>query len=522
MESPVVTSAGMRAAEEAAFNRGVSAETLMAEAAAGIARTVVRFFPVPGRCILFAGKGNNAGDAFAAAKLLHDRGWQIEWRSFFADGELSELALEKLRSLRAALEGDASAVAAGLKASMEGDAPSSSGGARGDDRALPSRTVILDGLLGLGAKRPLRDPIRTACRQINQLRTEHNAFVFAIDLPTGLEGDSGATDEDCVIADVTVTIGCAKRGLVVDTALRHVGRLEVVELPGLAADLPSLAPAAVISTAASLRHLLPRRSFDAYKNQFGRVGVVAGSRGLTGAAVLCALGALRGGAGLLRVYVLEEIYAIVAGSAPPEAMVQPVADYGRLMEEPVDVWAVGPGLGRANAVEIRRLIEQSERPMVLDADGLNIVADDIAILQRCAGPRLLTPHPGEMKRLAPNAACSRGEIVGEFCERFPVTLLLKGSRTIVGERSRPHAFNTTGNPGMSTGGMGDVLTGVCAALLGQKLAPYDAARLAAWLCGRAAEIAIFDGGASEESLLPSDVLENLGAAFRDLHASGAT
>jgi NAD(P)H-hydrate repair Nnr-like enzyme with NAD(P)H-hydrate dehydratase domain len=150
---------------------------------------------------------------------------------------------------------------------------------------------------------------------------------------------------------------------------------------------------------------------------------------------------------------------------------------------------------------------------------LNILAKEIGTLSNVRGPRLLTPHAGEMKRLFPNEKVSRAETATKFCAEYAVTLLLKGSRTIVGEAGRPLSFNTTGNPGMATGGMGDVLTGVCGALLGAKLAPYDAARLGAWLCGRAAELAIFNGDASEESLLPRDVIEGLGLAFIDLRTS---
>jgi NAD(P)H-hydrate epimerase len=138
------------------------------------------------------------------------------------------------------------------------------------------------------------------------------------------------------------------------------------------------------------------------------------------------------------------------------------------------------------------------------------------VLRRCKGKRLLTPHPGEMKRLFPEDQQSRSKTATKFCDRFPVTLLLKGSRTIVAEHGRPLSYNTTGDPGMATGGMGDVLTGVCAGLLGQGLSLYDAARVGAWLCGRAAEIAIFNGNQSEQSLLPRDVLDHLGNAFEEL------
>ncbi|HEV3410216.1 MAG TPA: NAD(P)H-hydrate dehydratase [Chthoniobacterales bacterium] len=377
--------------------------------------------------------------------------------------------------------------------------------------------LALDGLLGLGAKPPLRDPIRSACREINRLRREENAFVLAVDIPTGLDGDSGETDADCVVADFTVTIAAAKRGLLADRAVDVVGRLEVVrlaELEGRAEARPG-----VVADAESMRSLLPRRPFDSYKNQFGRVGVVAGSKGFVGAALMCSSGALRAGAGLVELFVPEEIYEIVAAAAAAEVMVKPVTSYRSLLDEKIDVWALGPGLGQQRADEILRLISEAKQPMVIDADGLNILAREVPVLRQTAGPRLLTPHPGEMKRLDAQAPQTRAETAEQFCANYPVALLLKGSRTIVAERARPLSYNTTGTPGMATGGMGDVLTGVCAALIAQKLTAYDAARLGAWLCGRAAEIAVFSRGASEESLLPSDVLANLGRAFNDLRSS---
>jgi len=262
--------------------------------------------------------------------------------------------------------------------------------------------------------------------------------------------------------------------------------------------------------------LLPRRQYNAYKNQFGRIGVVAGSKGFIGAALMTSQGALRAGAGLVEVFVPEEIYEIVAAAAPMEAMVKPVQSYRDLLKEKADVWAVGPGLGQSRAAEILELIEKLKQPMVLDADGLNIVSEKTSILKRCKGQRLLTPHPGEKKRIYPGEKQSRAQTATTFCNRFPVTLLLKGSRTIVAERNRPLSYNTTGNPGMATGGMGDVLTGVCAGLVGQGLSLYNAARVGAWLCGRAAEIAIFNNGQSEQSLLARDVLDHLGDAFDEL------
>jgi ADP-dependent NAD(P)H-hydrate dehydratase / NAD(P)H-hydrate epimerase len=515
----------MRAAEQAAFANGVQVEELMNKAGAGVAQAVTNFFKKPGRCIVFAGKGHNAGDALFAAQCLEQRGWKIEVRLAFKEADCSDLMRKKLADLcrrPPEILGGVQSANADLVATLVELSPGATDQIATTQNSIATEVcssvaaplVILDGLLGVGAKPPLREPIRAACRAINQLRITKGAYVFAVDLPTGLDSDSGKTDRECVVADFTVTIGYAKPGLVADGAVNYVGRIEVVPLDELRP--PETKPKEIIASLAAFRALLPRRKYNSYKNQFGRIGVVAGSKGFVGAALMASQGALRAGAGLVEVFVPEEIYEIVAGAAFMEAMVKPVASYRHLLKEKADVWAVGPGLGKSRAAEILELVEKVKQPMVLDADGLTIVSEKSSVLRRCKGKRLLTPHPGEMKRLFPEDQQSRAKTATKFCDRFPVTLLLKGSRTIVAERGRPLSYNTTGNPGMATGGMGDVLTGVCAGLLGQGLSLYDAARIGAWLCGRAAEIAIFNGNQSEQSLLPRDVLDHLGDAFEEL------
>jgi hydroxyethylthiazole kinase-like uncharacterized protein yjeF len=495
LESPIVSAAAMRAAEEAAFASGVDVEALMDRAGARVAAAVRQFFARAGRAIVFVGKGHNGGDALVAAACLKQAGWEIDLRLIFPEQDCAELTRKKLKALNEA----------------EWGSPESF---RGD-----SALIVLDGLLGLGAKHLLREPVRTAAQEINRLRREQNAFVFAIDLPTGLDGDTGDADPDCVAANCTITIGFAKHGLVIDGAINLVGRIEIVALSDL---IIAASPANdLIACTHSLNTLLPRRKFSAYKNEFGRIGVIAGSPGFVGAALMTTEGALRGGAGLVELFVPRDIYSIVAAAAPAEAMVKPLRSYRDLLEEKIDVWALGPGLGNAEAKDILKVIERATAPMVVDADGLNILSGEIEILKRCAGPRLLTPHPGEMKRLFDSGKMSRAGTAKNFVDLFSVTLLLKGARTIVAERGRPLSYNSTGNPGMATGGMGDVLTGVCAGLIGQGLSLYDAARVGAWSCGRAAEIAIFENGESEESLLPRDVLKNLGRALTELHQGAA-
>src|SRR5213083_18693 len=217
----------MRSAEKAAFARGVEVEALMDQAGAGIERAVAKFFPTPGTCIVFAGKGHNAGDALVAAQCLQRRGWRVEVRLAFKEDDCSELMRKKLESLRrrpTEISGTGPQEGANLGITLvelwteTADQLSQAQNAIAA-KAYPnsaSPIVILDGLLGVGANPPLREPVRAACRQINQLRSKRNAYVFAVDLPTGLDADSGKTDRDCVIADFTVTIGFAKSGSVAD------------------------------------------------------------------------------------------------------------------------------------------------------------------------------------------------------------------------------------------------------------------------------------------------------------------
>ncbi len=499
----ILTGAQMKALEERAFAEGVGAEALMDEAGAKIAQAVTQFSPMPGRCVVYFGKGHNGGDALVAARHLAQAGWQVELHAAFPEDTWSELTRRKHAQFT---EGD--------------DAGSMTDTYFTYARARTPPMVVLDGLLGIGAGGALREPIRSATGEINALRATSHARVFALDLPTGLDTDTGAADVDTVIADYTLTIGFAKRGLLADAATKFVGRLAVLPLTELTARASGEA-AETVATAASLAPLLPRRGFDLHKGACGRVGIVAGSRGLTGAARLCAEGALRAGAGLITLFVTEDIYPVIAASAAPEIMVRPVESYLEILNAKLDVLAIGPGLGQSRAQEIRRLLDHAPQPMVIDADALNILAGSLHILDRCAGPRLLTPHPGEMARLDPAAQDrSRHAIVEAFTARYPHVLLLKGARTLIGQRGQPFSYNTTGSPGMATGGMGDVLTGVCAALAGQGLALYDAARLGAWLCGRAAELALIASQESEESLTPGALLAQLGAAFHDLRAGG--
>lgn len=495
----IVSSWQMLKLERAAFARGVSAADLMEEAGRGIFEAILQFQPKPGTAVLYLGKGNNAGDALVVGKLLLDAGWKVLARLVSEASEFKELPAKHWNAL------------VGRVSLISGV----------DDLERERGTIVLvDGLLGLGTKPgPLRDDYTAVVREMNAFRRRRHAFTVAVDLPTGLDPRWEPGDPS-VEADLTVTVAHVKDTLLVDTLTKMVGRLAVAPLKEL--EIPEGQKKGLRElTPRELLPVLPCRSFDFHKGQAGRVGVIAGSRGYVGAAILTATGALRSGAGLITLYVKEDTYPIFAARAPVEVMVKPVADYREVLENRHDVLAIGPGLGRQSEDRILEIIQQSETPMVLDADALNMLADGrLPLLKSLKASALLTPHPGEMHRLTkvrPELhGLTRAETAMRMAGAFPkTTWLLKGSRTVIATEDQPLSFNTTGHPGMATGGMGDVLTGICAALIGQGVAVHHAACLGAWVSGRAAECALLDGQ-SAESLTPGDVLAHLGAAFGDL------
>jgi len=476
----------MQQLEKAAFSRGVEASALMEEAGLGLARLVQETHWAPGRCIAFCGKGNNAGDALVALRHLSQWGWEIAVDLSYPVESFRPLPAEHYKALAFT------------------------------QRTRASNTfVVLDGLLGIGAQGAPRPEIASAIERINHLRQSQGAFVIAIDLPSGLDGDTGQPASSCVVADLTATISLAKTGLVADSATNFVGRLALIPLADLS---PAEAPGPSIAVSSEIHSWLPPRPFDIHKGVCGRVGIIAGSMGLTGAARLSSAAAVAAGAGLVTLYAKEDIQQVLAASCVPEVMVKPVKSYREVLSEPMDVLAIGPGLGREAHSEILSLVQAWPKPMIVDADALNAVAHDPTILRHCAGPRLLTPHPGEMVRLFPKNGHTRLMWLDAFLAEYPVHLLLKGSRTIIGSPSGERYYNTTGNPGMASGGMGDVLTGVCAGLV--KQCDGDLLRsavLGAWLCGRAAEFAASGPYQSPESLSARMVVESLGAAFGALH-----
>jgi hydroxyethylthiazole kinase-like uncharacterized protein yjeF len=491
----ILSRESMQALEARTIARGIAADVLMETAGAKLARCITQFHPRPGLLVCYTGKGHNAGDAFVAARHLVAGGWRVLVRSACDLADLAPLAREKFDLLRPAV----------LHGPFEPSVPQE------------GPLVQLDALVGLGVSGPLREPVASLAIEMNTLRREAGAHTVAVDLPSGLDPDSGAPGDPCVTADLTATIGFAKSGLVADKATDHVGRLAVLEIPDFVAEETG---GPEVLTAPLLRRHWPPRGFDTHKGLCGRVVILAGSRGTLGAACFATAGAVRGGGGLVSLGALPGVYELLATAVMPEVMVRPFKQLTDVFDLEVDAIGIGPGLGTGSEARTLRIVREAPCPAVVDADALTIIAHaGLQHLDRAKGPRLLTPHPAEMSRLlAGKKIKDRAAVAREFAERHAATLLLKGARTVIAGKGRPLRYNTTGTPGMATGGMGDVLTGVCSALLGQGADTYLAASIGAWVCGRAAEIALTRGGQSVESLAPVDVLANLGRAFESLRA----
>jgi NAD(P)H-hydrate epimerase len=343
-----------------------------------------------------------------------------------------------------------------------------------------------------------------------------HAFVLAIDIPSGIDADSGIAAGPAVRADLTATIGLPKTGLIHPAALPYTGSVEVIDIGipfEFSDDTGGCEEAAMIDRSDIF---LPRRERDSHKGTYGHVLLIGGSKGFTGAIAMAARAALRSGTGLVSVLTPEDVYPIVAHACGPEVMVHPVPNLGTMTVDFSSQWKkitavlAGPGLGALPEL-IERLLETCPVPLVLDADALCIAPEKIAAA-KC--PVVLTPHPGEFARLFGAPVADRWGQAQAAAEKTGKTIVLKGAGTLVAEPGHKLAVNLTGNPGMATGGSGDVLAGLLTGLLGQGLETFNAAMTAVYLHGIAGDIAAHD--CTQSAQIATDIIEALPDAFRFL------
>ena len=495
--------AAVRAAERALMEL-VPDGALMGRAAAGLASVCASLLgQYPGhvygtRVVVLAGSGDNGGDALYAGALLTRRGASV---TAITPGS------------RAHAGGtDALRAAGGRVQAVQDGAP--------QDGAISQADLIIDGLLGIGGRGGLREPFAGLAQRAEQAR-QAGATVVAVDLPSGIDADTGAVDGPAVRADVTVTFGAIKPGLLIDPGAGHAGAVELVDF-GL--DLKD--PAALSPQRYDISELLPRPGPESDKYRRGVLGLLAGSDRFTGAALLATGGAVHGGAGMVRVVTAPAAAALVRQVWPETVLtVHPddpdwdlIGSVGR-----VQAWVAGPGMGTGpDAVARLTAILGTDLPVLVDADGLTILSQVTKLLPRAA-PTLITPHAGELSRLLGTDPSSvearRLEHARRAADRLGVTVLLKGSTTVIASPggSQPVLVNPPGTPWLATAGSGDVLSGLAGALIAQGLEPAQAGLAAAYLHGLAGRLAAApDPDAGEAPIGASDLVRALPAAFRSL------
>ncbi|MFB7229796.1 NAD(P)H-hydrate dehydratase [Streptomyces fimicarius] len=472
----------VRAAEAALMQR-LPEGALMRRAAAGLAVACGDLLRRNGRVygarvLLLVGSGDNGGDALYAGARLARRGAGVRALLLAPD--------------RAHPGGLAALLAAGGQIV---DGPD----------GLGVLDLVVDGITGIGGRGGLREDAAEVLHAVTRDRTP----VLSVDLPSGVEADTGEVHGDAVRADATVTFGTYKPGLLIDPAAEHAGALRLVDI-GLGPELPE-PPDLEALQYADVAALLPVPGAESDKYRRGVVGVVAGSERYPGAAVLAVAGALRGGAGAVR-YVGPGADAVIARF--PEALVHagPPSKAGR-----VQAWVVGPGLGDGRGAEAAVAdVLAADVPVLVDADGLRLL--DAETVRTRTAPTVLTPHAGEAAALLGTAReeveSGRLTAVRELAARYRATVLLKGSTTLIAEaRDTPVRVNPTGTSWLATAGSGDVLSGLTGSLLAAGLAPRDAASVGAYLHGLAAR-----HGSDGAPVSAQDVADGIPAAWRDVRA----
>jgi ADP-dependent NAD(P)H-hydrate dehydratase / NAD(P)H-hydrate epimerase len=492
---PLLTAEEMRACEAAAARAGVSTRELMERAGQALAEHAQRLAAPDGRFAILCGPGNNGGDGLVAARHLALGGRQV---------------LVVLLAQPQALKGDSRANLEALTA-MGGSAAGML-----EDFAPRAGDVAVDALLGTGLNRAPEGALADAIHTLWKWRAM-GVRVLSADVPSGLASDTGLAFRPAVQADVTVAFGALKVGEALEPGASLCGELHLADI-GLAPDDAMVS----LLEEEDARGWLPQRRADSNKGTYGHLLVVAGSRGKSGAAALAGLAALRSGVGLCTVASPENALSDVLGHAP-ELMGLALDDdkplgplhLEALLEaaEGKDALVLGPGIARGKKTHqlISQLLERFPGPVVLDADALNAVAGRLDVLRAAQGPLVLTPHPGEMARLSGLSVAeiqsNRVAVARDFARAHRVVLVLKGARTVVASPDGRARVNPTGNPGMATGGTGDVLSGVCGALLSQGLAPVDAASTAVYAHGLAGDLEQEWRG--DLGLIASDLLSGL-------------
>ncbi len=509
----LVTVEEMREIERRAIEEfGVPSLQLMEKAGRAVAEAVGEMLShLPGkRVAIFAGRGNNGGDGFVAARYLLEEGIEVKTYLLGRKEEVKGDAEANLKRLTQPL--------IEIKEKKDLDKVR-------DD--LVGVNLIIDALLGTGT----RGEVKGIWKETIELLNQSGSPIISVDIPSGLEGNKGEPLGVCVKATRTVTMGLPKRGLVLYPGAEYAGELKIaaIGLPSEVLNNKSLK--ANLLEGKDISSLFPPRKKDAHKGNYGHILILAGSTGFTGAAALASLGALRSGGGLVTLGVPRSLNFIMEVKLT-EVMTKPLpeTEAGSLsleaeeeilqLAQRVDALVIGPGLSThpETGELVRRLLAKINKPLVIDADGLNVLAGDISLLTKSPAPIVITPHPGEMGQLTGKTIrevqSERLGVAQEVASQTGAVVVLKGAGTIISDREGEAYVNPTGNPGMASGGMGDVLTGMIASFIGQGLTEIEAAQAGVYIHGLAGDIAVESQG--EIGLMATDLLDKIPQTIKRL------
>lgn len=481
-------------------NEPVSSDGLMERAAMGCAAWIMENFSPEYSILVFTGPGNNGGDGWAIARLLADQGYgnirlyhlQIS-HILSPDAETNRQRLISQNKVRVLEISEASAFPEILK-----------------------KDVIIDALFGSGISRPLEGLPAALVKHINAAECR----VISVDIPSGLMGENntGNPESGIIKASETLTFQFPKRSFFFAENSEYTGNWHIIPIglhPGIIAEMQT---AYYYVTHADINKILKKRNRFSHKGNFGHALLIAGSYGMTGAAILSARACLRSGAGLVTAHIPLSGYPIMQG-AVPEVICSidksPRYFTGCSVDKRYTSLGIGPGMGTApeTVTAFASLLETISQPLVLDADALNILAADPELLALVPENTILTPHPGEFDRIAGETTngYNRNLRASQLAVENKLVVVLKGAYTAVLLPDGRCFFNSTGNPGMATGGSGDVLTGIVLALLSQGYQPADAALLGTYIHGLAGDLAASENG--QQAMIASDIIDNLGKAF---------
>ena len=442
--------------------------------------------------VIMAGPGNNGGDGLALGRMLLQIGYEVQVILLHSGKISADCKINKER----------------LQEYFPDFFTEQIG--RFDPPEMTKDTVIVDALFGSGLSKPVDGIFKKAIEWINSRPNR----VISVDIPSGLPGEACATDKDCIVeADFTYSLQFPKLAFLFPENEKYVGKWKEIDI--------QLHPKAILETdtnfifveKANIQPLLISRNRFSHKGTFGHALIWAGKKGMAGAAVLASKAALRAGAGLVSVHSVDENRVILQSTVPEAIFVNELTELDHY-----NSFAFGPGLGTGDqtAEMLFELLKTLRKPCVLDADALNIISRHKNFLEFIPENSILTPHPGEFERLFGPSANSqeRMEKASAMAQEYGFVIVLKGANTLTATPDGKMHFNSTGNPGMASGGMGDVLTGVIASLLAQGYTPEQSALMGVYLHGLAADLAL--QAQSEESLLAGDVAQNLGNAYKFL------